>query len=151
MGELTMGSLGLTTNAGRAAALTGAVLALGLLTGCGGGDVPSTPAAAGQAAAPVNPGPPATLKQLANRTGCKKPEVQTDADELRQGVCKTGKGQYTVTTFSTDDGKQQWLDEARKWGGSYLVGTRWVIAGNDTGLLQTFSEKVGGNLVTAAP
>ncbi|MFC6084365.1 hypothetical protein [Sphaerisporangium aureirubrum] len=148
-----MGSLGLTTSAAaRVAAMAGAVLALGLVTGCGGGDTPdTTPAAAGDAVAPVNPGPPATLKQLANRTGCKKPEVQTDADELRQGVCKTSKGQYTVTTFASDDGKQQWLDEAKKWGGSYLVGTRWVIAGNDTGLLQTFSEKVGGNLVTAAP
>jgi hypothetical protein len=136
----------------RATALLGSVLALALLTGCGGGDTSDKQglAAAGGAAA-ANPGPPATLKQLATKTGCKKPQLQTDAEELRQGVCKTDKGQYTVTTFATDKGKAQWLEEAKKWGGNYLVGTRWVIAGNDPGVLQGFSESVGGNIETSAP
>ncbi|MFC4585280.1 hypothetical protein [Sphaerisporangium corydalis] len=134
----------------RATALLGSVLTLALLTGCGGGETTDKPAlAAGNSAA--NAGPPATLKQLATKTGCKKPELQTDADELRQGVCKTSKGQYTVTTFATDKGKSDWLEEAKRWGGNYLVGTRWVIAGNDPGMLQTFSQAVGGNIVTSTP
>ncbi|MEU8272141.1 hypothetical protein AB0B89_33930 [Sphaerisporangium sp. NPDC049002] len=144
-----MGRPSLTT---RATALAGSALALALVTGCGGGatsDDPSLAAAGGAAAA--DPGPPATLKQLATKTGCAKPQVQTDAEELRQGVCKTDKGQYTVTTFSTDKGKAEWLEEAKKWGGNYLVGTRWVIAGNDPGVLRSFSEKVGGNIETTAP
>ncbi|WP_248963388.1 hypothetical protein [Sphaerisporangium perillae] len=146
-----MGRPSLTTQAAtRVTALLGAVLTLALATGCGGGESGDTvPAAAAAPAAQA--GPPATLKQLATKTGCKKPQVQTDADELRQGVCKTDKGQYTVTTFATDKGKQEWLEEAKKWGGNYLVGTRWVIAGNDPGVLQSFSEKVGGNIETAAP
>ncbi|GGL07374.1 hypothetical protein Sme01_11750 [Sphaerisporangium melleum] len=136
----------------RTAAVLGCVLALGLATGCGGGDTASGGAAPAAAAAPAaQAGPPATLKQLAERTGCKKPQVQTEADELRQGVCKTGKGQYTVTTFASDDGKAAWLEEAKKWGGNYLVGTRWVIAGNDPAVLQSFSEKVGGVLEATAP
>jgi hypothetical protein len=134
----------------RASALLGSVLALTLVTGCGGGETPSRPVSAA-GAAQGNAGPPATLKQLATKTGCKKPQVQTDAEELRQGVCKTDKGQYTVTTFSTDKGRDDWLEEAKKWGGNYLVGTRWVIAGNDPGVLQVFSEKVGGNIESAAP
>ncbi|RCG23990.1 hypothetical protein DQ384_33575 [Sphaerisporangium album] len=135
----------------RASALLGSVLALALLTGCGGGaGTPVTPVGAA-GGVKVQPGPPATLKQLATRTGCKKPQVQTDAEELRQGVCKTDQGQYTVTTFSTDKGRDEWLAEAKKWGGNYLVGTRWVIAGNDPGMLQVFSEKVGGNIEAAAP
>ncbi|MDH2427155.1 hypothetical protein [Sphaerisporangium sp. TRM90804] len=149
-----MGRLRLTAHlASRMTALLGAVLALGLATGCSGGESadPAALSAAAGGAPAANPGPPATLKQLATKTGCAKPQVQTEAEELRQGVCKTDKGQYTLTTFTTDKGKEDWLTEARKWGGSYLVGTRWVIAGNDTGLLQTFSDKVGGNLVTTAP
>jgi hypothetical protein len=145
-----MGRPSLTTHvAVRATALLGSALALALVTGCGGGECSGKPALA--AAIGVNSGPPATLKQLATKTGCEKPQVQTDAEELRQGVCKTDKGQYTVTTFSTDKGKAAWLEEAKKWGGNYLVGTRWVIAGNDPGVLQGFSEKVGGNIETSAP
>ncbi|MET8141200.1 hypothetical protein ABZU32_12895 [Sphaerisporangium sp. NPDC005288] len=135
----------------RASAVLGCVLALGLATGCGGGASGGQAAPAAAAAPAADAGPPATLKQLATKTGCKKPQVQTDAEELRQGVCKTDKGQYTVTTFATDKGKNDWLEEAKKWGGNYLVGTRWVIAGNDPGVLQSFSEKVGGNIETAAP
>jgi hypothetical protein len=146
-----MGRPSLTTHvAARTTALAGSVLALALVTGCGGGATPSKPVAAAGAGGAVS-GPPATLKQLATKTGCKKPQVQTDAAELRQGVCKTDKGQYTVTTFSTDKGKADWLEEAKRWGGNYLVGTRWVIAGNDPGVLQAFSEKVGGNIETSAP
>ena len=148
-----MGRPSLTTHvATRTTALAGSVLALALLTACSGGAAADKPvlSAAGAGAA-VNAGPPATLKQLASKTGCKKPELQTDAAELRQGVCKTDKGQYTVTTFATDKGKSDWLEEAKRWGGNYLVGTRWVIAGNDPGVLQTFSQKVGGNIVTSTP
>lgn len=141
--------MGRPSLATRVTALAGSALALALVTGCGGGasDKPAL-AAAGAA---VNAGPPATLKELAGKIGCKKPSVQTDAEELRQGVCKTDKGQYTVTTFATDKGKTDWLTEAKKWGGNYLVGTRWVIAGNDPGVLQGFSEQVGGNIETSTP
>ncbi|GII89209.1 hypothetical protein Ssi03_71990 [Sphaerisporangium siamense] len=134
-----------TFAAARASALLGSALTLALVTGCGGGGEPPGASAGGTRA---DPGPPATLKQLAARTGCARPQVQTDAEELRQGVCKTGEGQYTVTTFSTDKGRDEWLAEAKKWGGAYLVGTRWVIAGNDPGMLRLFSEKVGGTVMS---
>ncbi|WP_214411766.1 hypothetical protein [Sphaerisporangium fuscum] len=144
-----MRRLSLTT---RATGLVGSVFALTLLTGCGGGASPEAPAlAAAGAAAPADAGQPLTLKELAGRTGCAKPQIQTDSDELRQGVCKTDKGQYALVTFSTDQGKRDWLTEAKEWGGNYLVGNKWVISGNDPALLQSFSQEVGGSLETTAP
>ncbi|GII65555.1 hypothetical protein Skr01_56400 [Sphaerisporangium krabiense] len=62
-------------------------------------------------------------------------------------MCGTGTGQYTVTTFSTDEGRDAWLAEARKWGGAYLVGARWVISGNDTEMLESFRATLGGGVV----
>ncbi|GII80328.1 hypothetical protein Sru01_53100 [Sphaerisporangium rufum] len=137
----------------RVTALAGSVLALTLATACGGGeDQPAQAglAAAGAAVPAADPGPPATIKQLATKTGCKKPQIQTEAEELRQAACQTDQGQYVLVTFSTDQGKTDWLTEAKKWGGNYLVGTRWVISGNDAALLQSFSATLGGTVETTS-
>ncbi|MET8141201.1 hypothetical protein ABZU32_12900 [Sphaerisporangium sp. NPDC005288] len=120
---------------GRAAALAlWTVLAGCLLTGCGGA----------RAAA----GAPPTVEQIAARTGCVSPQLQVDAQELRQGMCKTARGQYSVTTFATEKGKQEWLDDALSYGGAYLVGTRWIVLGNTPEMLEPFRVTLGGTVRT---
>ncbi|WP_248963389.1 hypothetical protein [Sphaerisporangium perillae] len=116
----------------RVAALLGAAVTLCALAGCAGA----------QAAA----GGPATVEEIAAKTGCAAPQMQVDAEELRQGVCKTSKGQYSVTTFATEKGKQEWLDDALSYGGAYLVGTRWIVLGNTTEMLEPFRATLGGTV-----
>ncbi|MGP4001965.1 hypothetical protein [Streptomyces sp. 8N706] len=115
------------------AALAGALL---LASGCSGGEesrekkVPK--AATG------------TVEQLAAKAKC-KPDMQIDAEELRQGICKTGKSKFILATFKTNQGQQNWLSEAQNYGGSYLVGPKWVAVG-DTTSLGTLRGRLGGQV-----
>ncbi|MEU9898218.1 hypothetical protein ACIBCS_15595 [Streptomyces phaeochromogenes] len=97
----------------------GAVTALLAVTGCGSEDggekkVPET--ASG------------SLEQIASEAGC-KPDMQTDADTIRQAICKTSGGKYILATFATDRGQREWLNGAKDYGGYYLVGRKWVAVG----------------------
>ncbi|MEE1940254.1 hypothetical protein V1L54_12715 [Streptomyces sp. TRM 70361] len=89
-----------------------------------------------------------TLEQLAARTEC-EPQVQTDAEELRQGVCTTGDGRYVLTTFATAGGQRSWLTEAKPYGGTYLVGEKWVAVG-EPGMLGKLRGRLGGAVESGA-
>ena len=116
----------------RVTALLGAAAALAALAGCG--------------TARGATGGPATVEEIAVRTGCGSPKIQVEAAELRQGICRTSKGQYSVTTFATEKGKQEWLDDALSYGGAYLIGTRWIVLGNTPEMLESFRVTLGGSL-----
>ncbi|MFC4536131.1 hypothetical protein, partial [Sphaerisporangium dianthi] len=116
----------------RWAAPAAAALILCALGGCGGAQAAS--------------GAPPTVEQIAVRTGCTAPRMQVDAKELRQGMCKTARGQYSVTTFASEKGKQEWLDDALSYGGAYLVGTRWIVLGNTPEMLEPFRATLGGTV-----
>ncbi|MEU1038959.1 hypothetical protein ACFYP4_04530 [Streptomyces sp. NPDC005551] len=110
------------TREGLAAAATGAAAALLLLTGCGG----SGDAGAGDDKVPATA--TGSLEDLASEAKC-EPDIQTDADEIRQAVCKNTDGKFILATFATDRGQREWLNEAKDYGGSYLVGSKWVAVG----------------------
>lgn len=96
-------------------ALTGAAAVLAL-AGCGsGGD--ATAAAVPSAAT-------GSLEHLAAEVKC-TPNIQIDADELRQAVCKKSKnadGKFILATFATDRGQREWINGAKDYGGHFLVG-----------------------------
>ncbi|MFI8004543.1 hypothetical protein [Streptomyces sp. NPDC086010] len=126
----------------RAPRAAAAVLAgFALLTACGGGadgdDGPDVPATA-----------KGTLEQLASKADC-EPRVQTDADELRQADCTTGDGRYVLATFATDRGQREWINEANDYGGSYLVGRKWVAVG-DPEVVAALRGRLGGTVETAS-
>ncbi|MFF7329085.1 hypothetical protein ACIQU5_30385 [Streptomyces sp. NPDC090306] len=113
--------------AGAAALLT--------LTGCasgGGGDDEVPPTASG------------SLEHLAAEARC-TPDIQTDADEIRQAVCKNTDGRFVLATFATDRGQREWINEAKDYGGYYLVGRKWVAVGSD-GVVGALRRRLGGDL-----
>ncbi|MCX4822618.1 hypothetical protein OG883_22500 [Streptomyces sp. NBC_01142] len=121
-----------------------AVLALALVAACGSGDdgdgrgddakVPAT--ATG------------SLEQLAKKVEC-KPNIQTDADELRQANCTTDDGKYVLATFATDRGQREWINEANDYGGSYLVGRKWVAVG-EAKVVTALRGRLGGEVETGS-
>ncbi|MGW1064577.1 hypothetical protein ACWD4F_08735 [Streptomyces aureus] len=117
-----------------------AVAALVALTGCGGGS-DGKDAAAKQTVPPTATG---SLEELAAEVKC-KPSIQTDADEIRQGVCKIGSGKFILATFATDRGQREWLDGAKDYGGFYLVGAKWVAVGEQK-MVTTLRGRLGGTL-----
>ncbi|MEU0600407.1 hypothetical protein ABZ484_19505 [Streptomyces sp. NPDC006393] len=112
-----------------------AAVAAVALAGCGSG---------GDATAKVPPVATGSLESLAAEVRC-KPDIQTDADTIRQAICTTSTGRFVLATFSTDRGQREWINEAKDYGGYYLVGRKWVAVGDD-GVVRTLRGTLGGDV-----
>jgi outer membrane murein-binding lipoprotein Lpp len=112
-----------------------AAAAVFVLAGCGSG---------GDAEASVPETATGSLEHLASLAKC-DPNMQTDADEIRQAICKTGKEKYVLATFATDRGQAEWLSGAKDYGGYYLVGRKWVAVGQEK-TVTTLQSKLGGTM-----
>ncbi|MFJ4364676.1 hypothetical protein ACIP4S_11025 [Streptomyces chartreusis] len=144
---------GSSRGSSRGSGSTGRLTAAGVLvllltaTGCGGGDdegasAQSSPSNVAATVAGVVA--PAKVEVIADLTGCKV-KIRTDADELREGVCHTKRGDYLITTFPEEKYKLTWLDSAAVYGGKYLVGTRWVVSAKPK-LLEQLRPQLGGKI-----
>jgi hypothetical protein len=102
-------------------AVAGAAAVLAL-AGCGSAD--------GDAAAKVPVTATGSLESLAAKVKC-KPDLQIDSDEVRQAICKNPDGKFVFATFATDRGQREWINDAKDYGGFYLVGRKWVAVGDD--------------------
>lgn len=120
-----------------------ALLCATTLAGCA--DSGTEPAAAAPSPS-VSPPVTGSVEQVAARLDC-KPEIRTDADELRQGMCDTAAGQFAVTTFPAEKFKLIWLDAAAGWGGWYVVGPRWAVSATTKDEAVSRQKKLGGSLV----
>ena len=114
-------------------AVAGAAAVLAL-AGCGSGD----------ATAKVPPTATGSLESLAAEVKC-KPNMQTDADEIRQAICKNSDGKFILATFATDRGQREWINDAKDYGGYYLVGRKWVAVG-DNGVVKALRTTLGGDV-----
>lgn len=105
------------------------------LAGCGAGN--------SDAAAKVPTAATGSLESLAAKVKC-KPDMQIDSDEVRQAICKTSDGKYVFATFATDRGQREWINDAKDYGGFYLVGRKWVAVGEDK-VVKTLQHTLGGD------
>lgn len=117
------------------------ILALSFSIACSADQPTSSPAAAAGAAAPA--GPPPTVEQLAKKVDC-KPKIQVDAVDIRTGACKTSVGQFFISTFVTQSGKDQWMDQAPEYN-PHLVGELWTVLGARK-VLDELRVTLGGDL-----
>lgn len=140
--------MGSTHHLGRAAGVSraglalavAAVLALPLAAGCSAAGKSGGSGDADRAAAPAN------LDELAARTGCSL-VGRRKAQQLQQGNCRNSRGQYVLVSFDSDRDMTSWLDEAKPWGGTYLVGTRWVAVSTPA-TLQSLRKDLGGHILS---
>ncbi|MFB9880367.1 hypothetical protein ACFFMN_20690 [Planobispora siamensis] len=84
-----------------------------------------------------------TVEDLAAKLDC-KPDIQIEATELRQGHCKTSMGEFFLTTFATQQGKDEWMDAAPEYN-PHLVGHLWTALSTRK-VLERVQEKIGGEL-----
>ncbi|WP_230196152.1 hypothetical protein OHU34_30355 [Streptomyces sp. NBC_00080] len=106
-----------------------------VLTGCGSGGAEET--------VPVTA--TGSLEHLAAEVKC-TPDMQTDADELRQALCKNGDGKFILLTFATDRGQREWINGAKDYGGHYLVGRKWIAVGEETSTVTALRKTLGGDI-----
>ncbi|GHH82091.1 hypothetical protein [Streptomyces capitiformicae] len=131
----------------RGAALAVTLAVLPLMAACGGGgdDDKAADRATGDESSPVAAVvAPAKVEVIASLTGCKV-KIRTEAEELREGVCRTAEGDYLITTFPKEELKEVWLESAAIYGGKYLVGPRWAISAKPA-VLDPLKAKVGGTI-----
>ncbi|MGY0056541.1 hypothetical protein ACWY4P_08270 [Streptomyces sp. LZ34] len=134
-----------------AGAVLPAVAAVALLAAGCGSDADTDKASIGEGgkAKPSASAPaarPASVEKLAGTMGC-KPEITTDVDDYRQGVCHVGKKKnYVFLSFVTAKGQQDWLGYAQMYGGSFLVGNRWVVSADSMRSLKAARDKLGGTI-----
>ncbi|GAA4787942.1 hypothetical protein [Streptomyces ziwulingensis] len=118
-----------------AATATAAVLTL---AGCGAGGSGD----GGAAAVPETA--TGSLEHLAAEVRC-APNMQSDADEIRQALCEKGGERYVLATFATDRGQREWINTAKDYGGYYLVGRKWVAVGHEK-VVAGLRGRLGGTL-----
>ncbi|MFE6486286.1 hypothetical protein ACFVGN_25615 [Streptomyces sp. NPDC057757] len=85
-----------------------------------------------------------SLEHIASEAGC-APELQTDADEIRQATCKNTDGRFILATFATDRGQREWINGAKDYGGFYLVGRKWVAVGEQK-VVTALRGRLGGDM-----
>lgn len=118
-----------------------AAAALLALTGCGGSDGGGTKSDSADRVPATATG---SLEDLAAEVKC-KPDIQTDADEIRQAICKNTNGKFVLATFATDRGQREWINDAKDYGGFYLVGAKWVAVA-DQKVVTALRGTLGGNM-----
>ncbi|MDT9687392.1 hypothetical protein Q5762_03355 [Streptomyces sp. P9(2023)] len=134
----------------RRAALAGSLALILLTAACGGGEddaaarsksskKPTISAREAQIVAP------AKVEVIASLTKCKV-EIRVEAEELRDGVCRTERGAYLITTFPKEKHQRTWLDTSSMYQGTYLVGPRWVISAQPK-LLEQLRSTLGGSVI----
>lgn len=97
---------------------------------------------------PVSVSGTAGLDRLAAAAGC-EPVVRSASRDLRQANCRTAEGRYVLAVFRTDRGQREWLDAADDYGGSFLVGRRWLAVGEQR-VLVGLRGRLGGTVVTSS-
>ncbi|WP_240506238.1 hypothetical protein [Thermoactinospora rubra] len=88
-------------------------------------------------------GRPLTVEQLAAKVGC-TPRIQVDAQDMRTGHCKTGDGEFFLSTFATQEGKDAWMDTAPEYN-PHLVGHLWTALAPRE-VLEKLMGRLGGEL-----
>ncbi|MBP0453530.1 hypothetical protein J5Y04_28890 [Kitasatospora sp. RG8] len=90
----------------------------------------------------------ASVEDLAQRIGCKA-DITADTTDLRQGLCTLGDDEVWIATFPTAGAQTAWTSGAEEYGGSYLVGDRWVVVLSDT-TADLLHAKLGGVITGGA-
>lgn len=98
----------------------------------------------GTAAVSANGAPP-TVEKLASALKCKV-KITKKVEDYRLGTCKKDKTLFTLITFKDNEAKRGWLDFSKSYGGTYLVGSRWLALADADTKLAPVQAKFGGTI-----
>ncbi|WP_314174682.1 hypothetical protein [Streptomyces winkii] len=88
---------------------------------------------------------PPTVEKLAGALKCKA-DIQKKVEDYRLGACKADKTLYTFVTFKDNHAKRGWLDYSKDYGGTYLVGSRWIVVTDKPSKLGPIQAQYGGTV-----
>jgi hypothetical protein len=124
-----------------------------LTTGCGTTQDPAAPRDVAHTTTtpptPSTPAKPYTIEELGAAVGC-TPEFQGKPLDFRQAICHNDQYKYLLLDFDTDQGQADWLDYSTTYGGTYLVGQRWVLSSDSEPHMVELSKTLGGTIQKSA-
>lgn len=123
------------------------LLALGALVvaGCSAPPAQTAPLATTRSWPEPKPTKPYTVEELAAAVGC-APQFQGRAADFRQANCEADGEDYVLLDFVTDKGQQDWFEYAVLYGGSYLVGERWILSSSSEDRMVKLQDELGGRI-----
>lgn len=121
-----------------------AALCVLLVAGCG---VPAqtAPVATTKSWPAPKPTRPYTVEELAAAVGC-TPKFQGKAADFRQAACESKGEDFLLLDFVTAEGQEAWFEYAILYGGSYLVGERWILASSSEEEMVKLQDELGGSI-----
>jgi hypothetical protein len=127
--------------------LPGLLLALCALTiaGCSVPPAQRAPLATTSSWPEPKPTKPYTVEELGAAVGC-TPVFQGKAADFRQANCKVDDTDYLLLDFATDKGQKDWFEYAILYGGSYLVGERWILTSSSEEAMLDLQDELGGRI-----
>lgn len=123
--------------------LPGLVVACACALAACGVPAQTAPVATTRSTPPPKPTKPYTVEELATTVGC-TPAFQGRTADFRQALCTVGETDYMLLDFVTDDGQKAWYDNAIIYGGSYLVGERWILTSTSEERMTKLQDELGG-------
>ncbi|WP_336205699.1 hypothetical protein [Nonomuraea sp. LPB2021202275-12-8] len=123
--------------------LTAFALLVGLVAACSPGGEDGGSGGGYVAAGNQDTVVPLTVEELSAQVDC-EPRMQVDASDIRTGYCKTDAGEFFVSTFISEDGKNAWMDQAPEYK-PHLVGPLWTVLG-DLKTLKALQGPLKGDL-----
>ncbi|MFC4494309.1 hypothetical protein ACFPA8_09200 [Streptomyces ovatisporus] len=94
-------------------------------------------------------GTPPSVEKLGSALECKV-KVTKKVEDYRLGSCKKDKTLFTMVTFKDNRAKRGWLDFSKPYGGTYLVGSRWLVLADSDKKLIPVQAKFGGTIEEGA-
>ncbi len=94
-------------------------------------------------------GTPPSVEKLGGALECKV-KVTKKVEDYRLGSCKKDKTLFTMVTFKDNRAKRGWLDYSKPYGGTYLVGSRWLVLADSDKKLIPVQAKFGGTIEQGA-
>lgn len=92
---------------------------------------------------------PPTVEKLGSAVKCKA-EIRKKVEDYRLGDCKAKKTLFTFVTFKDNRAKRGWLDFSKDYGGTYLVGSRWIVVTDKASSLGPIQAQYGGTVERGA-
>jgi hypothetical protein len=86
-----------------------------------------------------------TVAQFGVELGC-DPVPMVQAADFHQAKCATDDADLVLLDFQSNDGQRAWLDYALAYGGTYLVGERWVMSTDSRDYLEKMQTRFGGTI-----
>jgi hypothetical protein len=126
--------------------LVGVIIVAVLASWAGHESTKNEPTTPSDAAVDAKAAQPADIDKVAAAAGCSATPT-TSNSTYKQAFCVAGPNRLTITTFTTEADQKAWLAEALPYGGSYLIGQRWVVGANTADGMNRIADTLGGSIV----